>query len=417
MHLLIHGRYKDGSELSVSHCRIQKVMVSGEKVYAEDEVFWRAEGTYFQVQYYAYPKYKDNKIIGGVVTFMDISERIKNEEKIQYLSYHDSLTGLLNRPGLEMEIPKYNQAAFLPLSIIYGDLNSLKLTNDIFGHTAGDKLLIKAAQVMQSVCPKKGIIARTGGDEFVVLLPNTDPPEAKELMIKIGQELFKDTSLVIKCSIAMGAYTKYDLEEDMEQSLKKAENEMYLQKTSQSKNNEMIMLTELISALHGRSPREKVHSENTSLLCEKIGLALEWPPAHIKNLKDAGYYHDIGKIALNEELLGKTSRLTAMEKLEKQQHPVIAYRILNLFNNTLDLAEAVYYHQERWDGKGYPKGLKGEEIPIQSRIIAIAEQYEHLLNPANDRVLSKEEALLRIKELAGSKLDPQLAELFIRIIR
>lgn len=417
MHALVHSRYKDGSKLPISKCRIHKVIVSGEKVYAEDEVFWRADGTYFEVQYYAYPKYKDNKIIGGVITFMDISERIKNEEKIQYLSYHDSLTGLINRQGFEMEIPKYNRSECLPLSILYGDLNCLKLSNDIFGHAAGDKLIIKAAQVLQSVCGRNGTVARIGGDEFILLLPCTDPQGAVQIMVQIKQNLLQDTSLVIKCSISMGSYTKYSLDEGMEQSLKKAENEMYLEKTSQRNSNEMVMLAELISALHGRSPREKTHSENISRLCEEMGIALEWPQSDIKNLRDAGFYHDIGKIVLNEELLCKTSKLSAMEKLEKQQHPIVGYRILNLFDNTLDLAEAVYYHHERWDGKGYPKGLEGEEIPIQSRIIAIAEQYDHLLNPTNDKALAKEEALLRIHQLAGVKFDPQLTDLFISIMK
>ncbi len=417
MHDLIHSRYKDGSTLPISKCRIHEMIVSGEKVYAEDEVFWRADGRCFAVQYYAYPKYKDNKIIGAVITFMDISERIKNEEKIQYLSYHDSLTGLINRQGFEMEIPKYNRAECLPLSIIYGDLNCLKLSNDIFGHSAGDKLIIKVAQVLQSVGGKNGTVARIGGDEFILLLPRTDPQGTGKIMAQIKQELLQDTSLVIKCSISMGSYTKYSLDEGMEQSLRKAENEMYLEKTSQRNSNEMVMLAELISALHGRSPREKTHSENISRLCEKMGIALEWPQSDIKNLKDAGFYHDIGKIVLSEELLSKTSKLSAMEKLEKQQHPIVGYRILNLFDNTLDLAEAVYYHHERWDGKGYPKGLKGEEIPIQSRIIAIAEQYDHLLNPTNDQALGKEEALSRIHQLSGVKYDPQLTNLFISIVR
>ena len=417
MHDLIHSRYKDGSKLPISQCRIHKVIISGEKVHAEDEVFWRADGTYFEVQYYAYPKNKNNKLVGGVITFMNISERIKNEEKIQYLSYHDSLTGLINRQGFEMEIFKYNRAECLPLSIIYGDLNCLKLSNDIFGHTAGDNLIIKVARVLQSVCGNNGTGARIGGDEFVLLLPCTDPQGVGKIMAQIKQDLVQDTSQVIKCSISMGSYTKYSLEESVEQSFRKAENEMYLEKTSQRNRNEMLMLAELISALHERSPREKNHSENINRLCGKMGIALEWPQSDIKNVKDAGFYHDIGKIVLSDELLCKTSKLSTMEKLEKQQHPIVGYRILNLFDNTLDLAEAVYYHHERWDGNGYPKGLKGEEIPIQSRIIAIAEQYDNLLNPINDQALRQGEALLRIQQLSGVKFDPQLTDLFISIVR
>ncbi len=417
MHFLVHGKLKDGSVLPISECKIHKAIVSGEKMHTDDEVFWRADDTCFDVEYYSYPKYREDEIVGAVITFTDISEKKRNEERIQYLSCHDSLTGLINRQCFETAIQKYDNEEFLPLSIIFGDLNSLKLTNDIFGHAAGDELIKKVAEVLKTVCRRNDTVARIGGDEFVWLLPNTDAEAAGKVMERVKKQLLQEKYVVIRCSMSMGAYTKYSFDEDIEQALENAENEMYREKTYHKKNDEVVMLRELILGLYERSPRQKSHSENTSRLCEKMGIVLGWPQSDIKSLADAGYYHDIGKIVLSDALLNKTSKLTSLEKMEKLQHPVVGYRILSLFDNTLDLAEAVYYHHERWDGSGYPKGLQGEEIPVHSRIIGLAEQYDHLRNRITDKPLGKEDALLRIQQLSGIKFDLKLTDKFISIVR
>ena len=417
MHFLIHNRCQNGSEMSVSECKIHKAITSGEKVHADDEIFWRSDGTCFNVEFFSYPKYNDNTITGAVVTFTDISERKRNEARIQYLSCHDALTGLINRQCFEAKIKKYDKEEYYPISIIYGDLNELKLTNDIFGHAAGDKLIKTAAAEMKKACRKNDIVARTGGDEFIWLLPNTDTDTAKRVIERIKKELLKVKSIGIFLGISMGADTKYTCDQDIEQTMRNAENEMYQEKAFHRKNSESLILQELISALHKRNPRGRIHSENTSRLCEEMGTALGWSTAEIKQIKDAGYFHDIGKIALSDKLLNPLTELTPQEKFEVKQHAVVGYRILNLFYNTLDLAEAVYYHHERWDGSGYPKGLKGEEIPLQSRIIAIVEQYDHLVNPFNKSPVSKGDALLCIQGLSGTKFDPGLTDVFIDLIR
>jgi putative nucleotidyltransferase with HDIG domain len=169
--------------------------------------------------------------------------------------------------------------------------------------------------------------------------------------------------------------------------------------------------------LHERSPREKQHSLNVSKLCYNIGQVLELPETELKKLKEAGYFHDIGKIVIEESIINKESRLTDEEEEEMHQHAAIGYRILNLFDDTLNLAEAVYSHHERWDGSGFPKGLKGEEIPLLARIISIAESYERMINgSAIETAMSSSEALQLIREYAGKQYDPQIAELFAHMI-
>jgi len=136
----------------------------------------------------------------------------------------------------------------------------------------------------------------------------------------------------------------------------------------------------------------------------------------LKRLKDAGFYHDIGKIVFDDNLLNHEKPFTEDEFRTIQDHTVIGYRILNLFEDTLNLAEDVYSHHERWDGSGYPKGLKGREIPILARIIALAESYDTMVNSNTEDSDCKKRALQLIKEMSGTKFDPEITDIFIKMI-
>ncbi|HUM56328.1 MAG TPA: diguanylate cyclase [Bacillota bacterium] len=415
MYGTVYGKKKDGTTVKRENSTIYKTISTGAKVNVEDEVFWRSDDSYFEVHFFSYPMYRNDIITGAVVTFLDISERKRNEEKLQYINHHDALTGLINRQCFEMEMQSYDKEEYLPLSIIYSDLNGLKLANDVFGHEAGDRLIRTAADILISASRKKDIVARIGGDEFVWLLPNTDIEAADKIIERVKKLLSSNDANVIKCSMAMGSSAKISTEEDIKQTLKDAEYEMYQEKSAQKEKYEDETLNELIGKLHQINKYQKTHSENVSLLCEKMGLAMKWPKDRTRAIKDSGYYHDIGKIVLTKELICKSGSLTPLESMEMQQHPVVGFRLMNVFSDTLDLGDSIYYHHERWDGSGYPKGLKGEEIPINSRVIAIAEQYDHLVNPYKEEALNEEEAIKMIKEMAGTKFDPKLVEIFINI--
>lgn len=413
MHAVIHHSLRDGHAVSPDECKILNAIRAGEAISADDEVFWRADGTCIDVEYYSCPKFRNGDITGAVVTFMDISKRKRDEEKVRYLSRHDPLTGLVNRQYFEEQLRNHDNEKYLPLTVVFADLNGLKLTNDIFGHEAGDLLLRKAAGILKKNSRKMDIIARTGGDEFILLLPNTTADEAAEIIERIRADLSGERINAIKCSMSLGFDTKVSMQQDIEQIKKNAEIEMYRGKTLMRKHKGTEMIQDIMNNLHERSARERSHSETISDLCERMGKALHWSSANTRKLSEAGYYHDIGKIVLSDNLLKKTD-LDLLEAHEKQQHVIAGYRILNLSDTTLDLAEIVYCHHENWDGSGYPKGLKGEEIPIQSRIIAVAEQYDFMTSSSNPNPCSREEALEKIRINAGVKFDPKVVEVFLK---
>ncbi len=413
MHLKIHHSHKDGTLLPKEECQIFKTFITGESAYVDDEVLWRADGTSFDAEYYSHLQYKDGKIVGAVVNFMDTTQRKSNEAQIKYLSSHDSLTGLYNRSSFENALRKLDREENLPISTIYGDVNGLKLTNDIFGHQAGDALLKKVAEILKKACRDGDIIARMGGDEFIILLPKTQASDSDKIVSRVKTDLSKEKIAAIKCSVSMGRDTKTCIDQEIESTVKNAENEMYKEKILSRTAVNSDMINTIITTLHDRSPREKQHSIAVSKLCRNIGKAMNLPETEIKKLKEIGFLHDIGKIVLSDDILRKESFLEEKEEKEMQQHSVVGYRILNIFDDTLDIAEGVYSHHESWDGTGYPKGLKGEEIPRLARILAVAQAYEAMINIFNKNAKSKEAAILEIKNLAGKKYDPDIVNVFI----
>lgn len=416
MHLQIHHSRKDGRPIPEDKCRIFKAFMIGEGTHVYDEVFWRSDGTSFDVEYFSYPQNKDGEIIGAVVTFMDITDRKIAEEKIKYLSYHDSLTGLYNRMFFEEELKRLDTKRNFPISIIVGDVNGLKLTNDIFGHAAGDAFLKKVAEILKKACRTDDIIARIGGDEFAILLPNTEAVEAEKIIIRIKNLCSKEQIFAIRGSISMGSGTKVNVDQDIISIMEDAEDKMYLEKTLNRKSIKANQIKKIIETLHGRSPREEIHSKNVSRISQEIGRAMNLNDEEIKRLKDAGFLHDIGKIILGERIISNDYGLTEQEKREIRQHSVVGYRILNSFDDTLNLAEYVLAHHENWDGSGYPKGLKGEEIPKLARIIAVAESYDAITNNMNKNVMTKEEAIQEIKKQSGIMFDPEIVDVFIKMI-
>ncbi|MDD2349832.1 MAG: diguanylate cyclase, partial [Synergistaceae bacterium] len=332
-----------------------------------------------------------------------------------YLTYHDPLTDIGNRLFFEKQIPVIDTENNLPISVIFGDLNGLKLTNDIFGHAAGDKLLTEAADAFKKASGNEGMAARIGGDEFALVMQKTNSDKAKVIVEDIRKSFSDENSSDIIGSISLGASTKTSAEESMHEMIEIAENLMYKDKTINRNKNNKKMIRKIINNLHNRSLREKRHSENVSVLCEKIAEEMGLSKAQVKRLGENGYFHDIGKIVLEDGILNKHRDLSEEEYRKMQQHSVVGYRILNLFDETIDLAEGVLSHHEHWDGTGYPKGIKGEEIPLSSRIIAVAEAYDAMTNDNYDRRKTHNEAVEEIRSLSGIRFDKNAVEAFVKV--
>jgi len=387
--------------------------------HSDNESFYRADGAKLEVEYYSYPQWKEKKVIGAVITFLDVSERKQSEKHIAYLNSHDPLTGLYNRRHYEEALKRIDCKENLPISIIFGDVNGLKLTNDVFGHSAGDMLIKRVGETLKKICHSTDIVARIGGDEFIIILPKTSEHVANEILIQIKELIREEKIEAIKCSIALGLDTKNYVYQNINRIVEDAENKMYREKTINREKTDSEMIDTIVETLHKKSKREREHSYIVSEICQKIGKKLHLPQSDIRKLKEVGYIHDIGKIVLPDEILIKLEsgeELSEEEQLQYDQHAVIGYRILSLFSNTLDLAEGVYAHHEYWDGTGYPKRLKGEEIPLMARIISIADSYDNYFRRSKDHSLSKKNVMQEMKKNSGKSFDPAILEAFFEIL-
>ncbi|RMC99842.1 diguanylate cyclase [Clostridium autoethanogenum] len=356
-------------------------------------------------------KCRENEVIA---ISRDITDERKNQKKIEFLSYNDQLTGLYNRRFFEEELERLNNKQNLPLTIIMADVNGLKLINDSFGHATGDELLKKVSSVMLNACGDKGIISRVGGDEFVILLPKTNELEVGKILRRISELASKEKVESINLSISFGFAAKYHEDDDVFEVLKKAEDFMYKKKLFESPSMRGKTISAIINTLHEKNKREEQHSHRVSEYCNLLGKAMNLPDGEIQELKTVGLLHDIGKVAIDENILNKPGKLTDEEWEEIKRHPEIGYRILSSVNDMAEMSEYVLAHHERWDGKGYPKGLKGDQIPLKSRIIAIADAFDAMISERAYRsALSKEIAVEELIKNAGIQFDPELVKIFI----
>ncbi len=360
---------------------------------------------------------EDGNVEGVVLVFRDVTNKKEQIRQIQYLSFHDALTGLYNRRFFNEELARLDTDRNLPITVVMGDVNGLKLTNDVFGHAAGDMLLKCIAQVFRQICRADDIIARWGGDEFVLLLPKTNAADAAAIVSRIKAEFARQRIKAVKGSISMGVACKDTATTDILQALVLAEEAMYANKALEQDEARNATIGEIIRVLHSENPREREHAERVSALCRDFGRALNLTQEEIRRLGDAAFLHDIGKIAMNPEFLDVGADMSERQWMEIRRHSIIGFRILNASDDTVDLASAVLSHHERWDGSGYPKGLKGEEIPLPARIIAICEVFDRMTHDTGEKKSSAHEAVDSIRGSAGTMFDPRLVDVFSDMIK
>ncbi|QPM66830.1 sensor domain-containing diguanylate cyclase/phosphohydrolase [Atribacter laminatus] len=359
---------------------------------------------------------KNGKVYGNCVV-RDITERKKVEEKIRYLTFHDSLTGIYNRAYFENELEKYDNLRYLPISVIMGDMNGLKLVNDAFGHDEGDRLLKIAANSLKESCRQADTVARYGGDEFVILLPNTTTQEAEGIIERISNKISQTQFGPIPPSIALGCETKTFIQQDIHLILKHAEDNMYQQKLMSEQSNRSAVISTLERTLIEVSEETELHALRLQTLCDQMCVKLDLSSSLRNELRLLAVLHDIGKVAIPQTILTKAEELTLDEWKLIKQHTEIGYRIAQSSPDLAIISEGILSHHERWDGTGYPRGLKGEDIPLSARILSIADAYDVMISGrAYKPKMSKEEAMEEIKKGAGTQFDPELAKVFIEIV-
>lgn len=397
---------------------IQKVLETGRIIgLANHTELVKSHGECIPIADSAAPiKAEDGETFGVVMVFRDVSDEKKYSKQIEFLSYHDSLTGLYNRRYIEEMMVRLDAEEHYPVSVIMADVNGLKITNDVFGHKAGDALLKNVADLMRKCCRETDFIARLGGDEFVILMPETSLESAEVIIQRI-----KDTHIAIEgnlsLSLSLGCAYKDTAESSIQAAMQKAEEYMYQQKLLDGKSYRNSIISTLLATLYEKSNETEEHSKRLETYCHEIGRKLQLSSKEMDELSLLALLHDIGKVSINPNILQKPGTLTSIEWEEMKRHPEIGYRIAQATPELAVIADLILSHHERWDGEGYPRRLKEEEIPFACRILSVVDAFDAM---TNDRIyrqaMSPQEALVEIIINAGKQFDPQVANLLIEII-
>ncbi len=358
---------------------------------------------------------KDMKNVESLCMTVDITERKQYVQKILYASNHDALTGLYNRVHFEAYVRNLQIADDQILTVAFGDVNGLRILNEAFGRDEGNRLLSRIARILEKHLPEGDYVSRVGGDEFALFFFNRNTDQVETLLGGVTSDI---ASLEIMGSVvpsmSFGLASLDTAQGSINEAIKQAEKDLATRKLVDSPHTQGKAVYAIINTLHEKNKREENHSRRVSELCERLARAFGLGEMAANELRLVGLLHDIGKIAIDESILNKEGRLTAEEWKEMKRHSEIGYRILNSVEDMAGLAQYVLAHHEHYDGNGYPKGLRGEEIPLQSRIISIADAYDAMTSSRPYRkTVTTEQAAQEIKRCSQTQFDPALAKVFI----
>jgi diguanylate cyclase (GGDEF)-like protein len=367
------------------------------------------------------------------------SQRMRVEQALKRQAATDRLTGLHSHRSLNEELAKeverslrYNR----PVTIMMIDIDGFRLFNDTYGYQEGDRVLKQVAKLLEREFRSVDIIGRYGGDEFMAILPETDREEGVSCTNRffealsherVQPRLGESVPLVLSVGVAVcpdDSRHKEELIAYADASLAEAKQVSgSAVVVTQREPGEIIsrrrspfgVLDALVRAVDRKDRYTRQHSQQNAEFAVALGKAVGLTEGAVSALRVAGLLHDVGKIGVPDDILKKPGPLTDEERVLMREHVVLSNLIVHGIPNLEDVSDAVYCHHERWDGTGYPRGLKGKEIPLPGRIMALVDAYSAMiLDRPYRKALTGEEAVAELRRNSGTQFDPELVEPFIQ---
>jgi diguanylate cyclase (GGDEF)-like protein len=346
-------------------------------------------------------------------------QKQKAQKDLLYLSSNDNLTHLHNRRHFEAEMRRIEDRPEHRLGIIFIDIDGLKFVNDTLGHYHGDKLLLRTAQVLRLSFPSEDFLFRIGGDEFVAVMLEGYIEQMERYYERINFHLNSkniaksplDPPLCLSIGYATGS------NKDLRNILRDAENNMYREKLFHHSGDNRTIMQSIKQMVAARDFDTENHCERLETLMINLASACSIPQSKVSDLLLFAKFHDIGKIGIPDHILLKPGPLTEEERQIMRQHAEIGWRIAKASPELLPISDWILKHHECWDGGGYPFGQKGEEIPFECRMLALADSYDAMVSDRPYRkAMSKQSALAELKRCSGTQFDPFLVKTFISIL-
>lgn len=343
------------------------------------------------------------------------SQHLQEKDALEQLAEVDSMTGIYNRRKFEEVVSLYAGQKERKICMISGDANFLKLTNDIFGHDAGDLLLKTIAKIMRDLAKSNWLVARCGGDEFRVILPDTALETALDYCRRVARDCSRDKSLTLPLSVALGAAEWDSGRETLQDCFSRADVKMYQNKTALK--HELRIPHYIMERLYERQILNREVVEYTTRMALEFALYLGLTKEQADEISMAAQYQDIGMAKLPESVVILGQCKTAEETSQLRMHASYGYTMARQFDELYKIADIIHCSHENWMGNSYPSGLKGEQIPLEARIIHIVSDYSDWTHPAAiGRYCTGEEAIHKLKEDGGRVYDPKLTSQFIRFL-
>ncbi len=364
---------------------------------------------------------KDGEPIGGFGIYTDLTEIKEYEQRIEYLNIHDTLTGLYNQSYFSDMLKKYSISDEYHVGIVLVDIDGMQVINQTSGRETGDKIISDLAKILETSFRTTDVVARIGGDEFGIILPKTDSEAVENILKRIEEKVAKynqenaDKGYVLSITFGYSfAYEKADLNE----VFKIAQEDLSKRKLLKHQSAKSQTLNVLLTALAEKDDITKGHTDRVAQLCQRVAEELMLSKDKITNLLLLAEVHDLGKIGIPDKILFKPGKLNDEEWEIMKKHTEIGYRIAKSSPDLSSVAELILKHHERWDGKGYPLRLKGEEIPIECRILSVVDSFDAMTNQRPYNVPKTiDEAVEEIKRCSGSQFDPKVVEAFVKVIQ
>lgn len=413
---LLHMKIQDINMMNKEeiHSALMKVLEKGQIFYTFPHRLKSGDTRLVDV-YSSAIDYDDRKVLFSII--FDVTERVEIARQNEYLAYHDYLTGLYNRRYYEEEYQRRIAGGNFPIGLFLGDVDGFKEYNDTYGHAEGDKVLRKIADNLRTLVGGDGVLARIGGDEFAIIVSNRDKPGMRDYLDKLNHE-YDCAAIGSPISELPTISWGYSLQRETTDTLDKLEEEaeafMYNRKFYSHQSMRSKTVNAIMETLFTKSEREKNHSERVGLLSEAIARQMHLSNDAADKIRVAGFLHDIGKIGIDESILNKDGVLDANEWEIIKLHPAKSAGILDKTHEYQGISKIVLSHHERFDGQGYPSRLQADAIPLEARIIAVADTYDAITNDRPYRkALDKSAAISELKKIAGSQLDPEIVSVFI----
>lgn len=345
----------------------------------------------------------------------EIGRREELQKQLTYNNQHDALTGLYNRMVYENKVKELSSGEIDPISVVVADANYLKLSNDIFGHEEGDRLLKQLADALQHEAKPEYIVCRCGGDEFYVLLPGAGKEEAEEYIRRAKEYCHRIQTTVLPPSLAVGIETKDSKDVTLSKVIQWAEDRMYHDKDRIKKESDV--LGEIRKILYNTGYLSEETHKREQEIAEAFADYLGFDDYRKSYVKRVLTVKNLGLIVVPREELVKAHEYMDYMFDVRYGSCEIEYRLSKMFDETLPVARIIGQRMEQWDGNGRPNGLKGEKLDYLTRFVSMTDAYIILTGKApHGYELSHDTALKKMLQIAGKVLDPQMTVKFVKFM-